>query len=93
MVDCCLIEYPFTDIAPNTMWMDLGGVGGVSTSCQASIGIVVLQFGDFAPIQAGKSVPAMVDCHFSHSYCPMYLPIYITRRFRVFHRGLLYNEE
>jgi hypothetical protein len=25
--------------------MDLGGVGGVSTSCEASIGMVVLQFG------------------------------------------------
>jgi hypothetical protein len=39
-----------------------------------------------------KSVSATVDCHFSQSYCPLYLPIYITRRFRVFHRGLLYKE-
>jgi hypothetical protein len=45
--------------------MDLGGVGGVSTSCEASIGIAVLQFGDFAPFQAGKSIPALVDCYFS----------------------------
>jgi hypothetical protein len=40
-----------------------------------------------------KSVPAMVDCHFSQSYCPMYLPIHITRRFRVLQRGLLNNGE
>jgi hypothetical protein len=33
-----------------------------------------------------KSVLAMVDCHFSQSYCPMYLSIYITRRFRVLHK-------
>jgi hypothetical protein len=59
--------------------MDLGGVGGVSTSCEASIGMVVLQFGDFAPFEAGKSVPVMVDCHFSQSYCPMYLPSYNIR--------------
>jgi hypothetical protein len=39
MVDCCLIRYPFTNIAPDTMWMDLWGVGGVSTSCKASIGM------------------------------------------------------
>jgi hypothetical protein len=74
--------------------MDLGGVGGVSTSCEASIGMVVLQpIGDFAPFQEGKSIPAKVDCHFPQSYCPVYLSIYITRRFTVFHRGLLYNEE
>jgi hypothetical protein len=40
-----------------------------------------------------KSISAMVDCHFSQSYCPLYLPIYITGRSRVFHRGLLYNGE
>ena len=89
MVDCCLIDYPFTNITPHTMWMGLGGVDGVSTSCEASIGMVVLQFGDFAPFQAGKSIPATVDCHFSQSHCPRYLPIYITRRFRPFHRGRL----
>jgi hypothetical protein len=73
--------------------MDLGGVSGVSTSCKASIGMVVLQFGDFAPFQAGKSIPVTIDSHFSQSYYHIYLPIYITRRFRVFHRGLLYNGE
>jgi hypothetical protein len=55
--------------------MGLGGVGGVSTSCEASIGMVVLQFGDFAPFQAGKSVPAMVDCL---SFCPKPLPSVLT---------------
>jgi hypothetical protein len=59
--------------------MGLGGVGGVSTSCEASISMVVLQFGDFALFQAGKSVPAMVDCHFAQSHCPLYLPIYILQ--------------
>jgi hypothetical protein len=77
--DCCLIEYPFTKNTPDTMWMGLVGVGGVSTSCEASIGMVVLQFGDFAPFQAGKSVPAMVDCHFAQSHYPLYLPIYILQ--------------
>jgi hypothetical protein len=49
--------------------------------------MVVLQFGGFAPFQAAKSVPVMVDCHFSQSHCPLYLPSYITRRFRPFHRS------
>ncbi len=45
MEDCSLIQYPSTTIVPDTMWMGLGGVVGVSTSCKASIGMVVLQFG------------------------------------------------
>ena len=88
-VDCCLIDYPFTNITPHTMWMGLGGVGGVSTSREASIGTVVLQFGDFAPFQAGKSVPAMVDCHFSESYCPMSFPSYNIRCLAMNSGGLL----
>jgi hypothetical protein len=73
--------------------MDLGGVGGVSTSCEASIGMVVLQFGDFAPFQAGKSVPAMVDCHLSQSYCPMYLPLYNIRCLTMNSGGLLLSRD
>jgi len=93
MADCCHSQYPSTNITPDTMWMGLGGVGGVATSCKASIGIAVLQFGDFAWFQAGKSIPATVDCCFSQSNCPLYLPSYITRRFRAFHRGILYKRE
>jgi hypothetical protein len=70
-----------------------GGVGGVSTSCEASIGMVVLQFGDFALFQAGKSIPATVDCHFSQSYCPMYLPSYNIRCLTMNSGGLLLSRD
>jgi hypothetical protein len=62
-------------------------VNGFGGFMRGKYRMVVLQFGGFAPFQAGKSVPAMVDCHFSQSHCPLYLPSYIKRRFRPFHRS------
>jgi len=44
----------------------LGGVGGVATSCKASIGIAVLQFGDFAWFQDVGRIEVIVGRFFKH---------------------------
>jgi hypothetical protein len=66
--------FSFPNIAPNTMWIDLRGVGGVSTSCQASIGMVVLQFGDFGTDSSRQIHPS--DGRLS--FLPNLLPLVLT---------------